>query len=156
MTMTTPLLFRSSLLCLTTIAALAVSGCATGTRSPSAKPVLYPNAKFNQTGEAKARAEAEACQARAQQAGLTPDDKNNSVATGAARGAATAGVAAAVGTLIGGQNMDRAVRNGAGAAAVGASAGAVNGAFNDRANPTYRHFVERCLSEKGFEVIGWN
>jgi hypothetical protein len=59
--------------------------------------------------------------------------------------------------------MDRAVRNGAGAAAVGASAaavgasaGAVNGAFNDRANPTYRHFVERCLSEKGFEVIGWN
>ncbi|MFM2112564.1 MAG: hypothetical protein RLZZ271_1224 [Pseudomonadota bacterium] len=145
--MTTPLLFRSSLLCLTTIAALAVSGCATGTRSPSAKPVLYPNAKFNQTGEAKARAEAEACQARAKQAGLTPDDKNNSVATG---------VAAAVGTLIGGQNMDRAVRNGAGAAAVGASAGAVNGAFNDRANPTYRHFVERCLSEKGFEVIGWN
>lgn len=147
---------RIQQLSLTLAAALTLGACATGAHSPSAHPVLYPNARYNQVGEAKAKAEADVCTAKAQQAGLTPDDKNNSVAAGAARGAATAGVAAAVGTLIGGQNIDHAARNAAGAAAVGASAGAVNGAFNDRANPTYRRFVERCLSEKGFEVIGWN
>lgn len=27
---------------------------------------------------------------------------------------------------------------------------------NDRPNPTYRSFVQRCLVEKGFDVIGWN
>ena len=138
------------------LAAATLAGCATGAHSPSAKPVLYPNAKYNQVGEAAAQAEMQACIGRAQQAGLTPDDKNNSVAAGVARGAATAGVAAAVGTLVGGKNIDHAVRNAAGAAAVGGSAGAVGGAFNERGNPTYRHFVQRCMSEKGFEVIGWN
>lgn len=137
-------------------ATLVLGACATGAHSPSARPVLYPNAKYNQVGETKARSEVDVCISKAQQAGLTPDDKNNSVATGAARGAATAGVAAAVGTLISGQNIDHAARNAAGAAAVGASAGAVNGSFNDRANPTYRRFIERCMSEKGFEIIGWN
>jgi hypothetical protein len=33
----------------------------------------------------------------------------------------------------------------------------VSGAFhNDRPNGVYRSFVQRCLSEKGFDVIGWN
>lgn len=27
---------------------------------------------------------------------------------------------------------------------------------NDRPNPACRRFVQRCLSEKGFDVIGWN
>jgi hypothetical protein len=49
------------------------------------------------------------------------------------------------------------LRAGAAGAAIGGSAGAVSGAFNnDKVNPVYRQFVQRCLQEKGFDVIGWN
>jgi outer membrane lipoprotein SlyB len=137
-------------------AAALLSGCATGAHSPSAKPVLYPNAKLNQVGEAAGRAAADACMARAQSAGLTPDEKNNAVAQQAGKGAAVAGVAAAVGSLVTGGGLNGAVKAGAAGAAVGGAAGGVNGAFNQQANQTYRQFTQRCLTEQGFDVIGWN
>ena len=134
-----------------------LAGCAaTGPSSPSARPVLYPNAALNRVGETRARAEADACMARAQGAGLTPDEKNNETVRRAGQGAATGGVAAAVGALVTGRGVDGAVRSGAAGAAVGGSAGAVSGAMREKASSTYRHFVQRCMSEKGFEVIGWN
>ena len=134
-----------------------LAGCAaTGPSSPSARPVLYPNAALNRVGDANARAEVDACMARAQAAGLTPDEKNNEVAHRAGQGAAVGGVAAAVGALVTGRSVDRVIRNGAVGAAVGGSAGAVSGAMNEKASTTYRHFVQRCVSEKGFDVIGWN
>ena len=110
-------------------------GCAsTGSASPSARPVLYPNATLHRVGDAQGRAEADACMARAVAAGLTPAENTNAVARGAGVGAATGGVAA-----------------------VGGSAGAVQGAFrNDRPSSTYRTYVQRCLGERGFDVIGWN
>lgn len=134
-----------------------LAGCAaTGSNNPSAKPVLYPNAAFTRVGEAQARAETDGCMARAAQAGLTPDQKINQVGRRAGEGAATAGVASAVGALITGRSSDM-LRAGAAGAAIGGSAGAVSGAFhNDKVNPVYRQFVQRCLSEKGFDVIGWN
>ena len=143
------------------VAALLVGGLAacasTGVNSPSARPVLYPNATLNRVGEAQGRAEAEACMARAASAGLTPEEKNNAIARGAGVGAATGAVASAVGALITGRGGEGVVRAGAAGAAVGGSAGAVQGAFrNDRPSSTYRNFVQRCLSERGFEVIGWN
>lgn len=142
--------------CLVLVAGL--TGCAaTGTNSPSARPVLYPNAALNRVGEAQGRAEAEACMSRAASAGLTPEEKTNAVARGAGAGAATGAVASAVGALITGRGGEGAIRAGAAGAAVGGSAGAVQGAFrNDRPSTTYRNFVQRCLSERGFEVIGWN
>ena len=140
------------------IAILAVlAGCAaTGPSSPSAKPVLYPNATLTRVGETQARAETDGCMARAAQAGLTPDQKTNQVGRRAGEGAATAGIASAVGALVTGRSSD-ILRAGAAGAAVGGSAGAVSGAFhNDKVNPVFRQFVQRCLSEKGFDVIGWN
>lgn len=136
---------------------LLLTGCAaTGPGSPSAKPVLYPNATLTRVGEAQAKAEADGCMARASQAGLTPDQKNNEIGRRAGEGAATAGVASAVGALITGRSSD-VLRAGAAGVAIGGSAGAVSGAFhNDKASPVYRQFVQRCLQEKGFDVIGWN
>lgn len=135
----------------------ALSGCATqGPASVSARPVLYPNATFERAGKAKAEGEADVCMDRAAAAGLTPDEKNNAVARGATKGAAVGGVAAAVGALVRGRGVERVVGSGAAGAAVGGSAGAVAGALNEKPSSTYRHFVQRCLSEKGFEVIGWN
>ena len=136
---------------------LLVSACAaTGPNSPSARPVLYPNATLNRVGDAQGRVEADACMARAQSSGLTPDEKDNAAGRGAAKGAVIAGVAGAVGALVSGRGIDGAVRSGAGGAAIGGATGAAAGSMNERANSTYRHFVQRCLSERGFEVIGWN
>ena len=136
---------------------LLLSACATtGPNSPSAKPVLYPNATLTRVGEAQGRLEADNCIAKAAQAGLSPDQKTNEVGRRAGEGAAIAGVASVVGALITGRGSD-VLRAGATGAAVGGSAGAVSGAFhNDKASPVYRQFVQRCLSEKGFDVIGWN
>jgi hypothetical protein len=33
---------------------------------------------------------------------------------------------------------------------------AASGAMSERPNSTYRQFVQRCASEKGLDVIGWN
>jgi outer membrane lipoprotein SlyB len=139
-------------------AAALLSGCAAnGPNSASARPVLYPNATLNRVGDARGQQEANACMSRAMAAGLTPAQNSNEVGHRAGEGAATAGVASAVGALITGRGGEGVLRAGAAGAAVGGSAGAVSGAFhNDRPNSTYRNFVHRCLSEKGFEVIGWN
>ncbi|WP_395056229.1 glycine zipper family protein [Polaromonas sp.] len=144
--------------CVAALLLSGLAGCAsTGSHSPSARPVLYPNATLNRVGDAQGRAEADACMARAVSAGLTPDEKNSAVARGAGVGAATGAVASAVGALITGRAGEGVVRAGAAGAAVGGSAGAVQGAFrNDRPSSTYRNFVQRCLGERGFEVIGWN
>ena len=152
-----PLPIKSALPVLYIALFALLSGCAaTGPNSTSAKPVLYPNATLTRVGEAQAKAEVDGCTARAGQAGLTPDQKSNQVGKRAGEGAATAGVASAVGALITGRSSD-ILRAGAAGAAIGGSAGAVSGAFNnDRVNPVYRQFVQRCLSEKGFDVIGWN
>lgn len=94
---------------------------------------------------------------RASAAGLSPSQSTNEVGRRAGEGAAVGGVASAVGALITGRGGEGVLRSGAAGAAVGGSAGAVSGAFhNDKPNNTYRSFVQRCLSEKGFEVIGWN
>ena len=137
---------------------LGLAGCASqGAGSVSARPVLYPNATLNRVGDAQGRMEVNACLSRAQASGLSPTQNTNQVGRRASEGAATAGVASAVGALITGRGGEGVLRAGAAGAAIGGSAGAVSGAFhNDRPNGVYRNFVQRCLSEKGFDVIGWN
>ena len=144
--------------CAAAAALVLMSGCASsGAGSASARPVLYPNATLNRVGDGQGRMEVNACLSRAQSAGLSPSENNNQVGRRAGEGAAVAGVASAIGALITGRGAEGMLRAGATGAAVGGSAGAVSGAFhNDRPNGVYRNFVQRCLSERGFEVIGWN
>lgn len=138
-------------------AGVLLVGCAsTGPSSSSARPVFYPNAQLNAVGQARANQDADACMQQARGAGLTPEEKDNAVARGAEKGAAVGGVAAAVGALVTGRSMERVVERGAQGAAVGGSAGAVSGAFHDKPSTTYRHYVQRCLKDKGYDVIGWN
>ena len=139
-------------------ATLVLAGCASsGAGSASARPVLYPNATLNRVGDAQGRMEVNACLSRAQAAGLSPSQGTNEVGRRASEGAAVAGVASAIGALVTGRGGEGMLRAGATGAAVGGSAGAVSGAFhNDKPNGVYRSFVQRCLSERGFDVIGWN
>jgi outer membrane lipoprotein SlyB len=137
--------------------AALLSGCATtGSRSPSARPVFYPNAKLNNVGQASANADADACISAAESANLSPEEKNSAVAHDAAKGAAMGGVAGAVGGLVTGHGIETSVKRGVAGAAVGGSVGAVNGAFDNRPNQSFRHYVQRCLKDKGYDVIGWN
>ena len=150
--------FSTRLFPLVAMAALGLAGCASsGAGSASARPVLYPNATLNRVGDAQGRMEVNACLSRAQASGLNPSQSSNEVGRRAGEGAAVGGVASAIGALITGRGGEGLLRAGATGAAVGGSAGAVSGAFhNDKPNGVYRSFVQRCLSEKGFDVIGWN
>jgi len=147
---------RVAVLVSLSLAVAVLAGCAhTGSRSPDARPVLYPNATFKQIGETRALEEVDGCMGSASRAGLTPDEKDNAVGHSAAKGAAVVGTVAAVGSLVRGRSVDSALTAGARGAAVGGAGGAVAGAFNEKPNMTYRHFVQRCVSEKGLEIIGW-
>lgn len=138
------------------LALVMLAACAhRGARSPDARPVLYPNAAFKQMGEDRAQDELDLCMSAARRAGLTPDEQDNAAGRGAAKGAAVVGTAAAIGSLMRGRSVDDAATAGARGAVVGGATGAVAGSFNEKPNMTYRHFVQRCASEKGLEVIGW-
>ncbi len=80
------------------------------------------------------------------------ENQDGEVGKKAVKGAAVGGIASGVWGLFRGDAGERAV---AGAAA-GAATGAVGGAFQSaELNPTFKRFVQRCLSERGYEVIGW-
>ncbi|MFZ3127205.1 MAG: glycine zipper family protein [Rhodoferax sp.] len=144
--------------CATLATSLLLTACAasSGPNSPNAGPVLYPNATYNSLGEARARDEVATCTGRASAAGLTPEEKDNAVAQGATKGAAVGGVAGAVSAAVRGRSLENVLGSGAAGAAIGGSAGATAGAFHNKPSQTYRHFVQRCLHDKGLDVIGWN
>jgi hypothetical protein len=114
--------------------------------------VLYPNAKFNQAGEAQARRDIDACIALAERSGAPAYNAARAMgpaAEGAAMGAATG----AVGGVIRGNNVGESAAAGA---AIGGTAGAVHGAIRAAdPDPLHQRFVQRCLRDKGYDVIGW-
>ncbi len=127
------------------VAVLLATGCAT-----NQKPVLYPNAHLKNVGDATAQRDIGECIQLAENSGVSKS--NNQVVKSGAQGAAVGGAAAAVGTLIRGGSVAEGAAAGA---AVGGTAGAVHGAFRNDSNPTYRNFVQRCLHDRGYDVIGW-
>lgn len=122
-----------------------LAACATTQR-----PVFYPNAHLKSVGDATAQREIDQCMLLADDAGVAKS--NNQVVKRGAEGAAVGATAAGVGTLIRGGSVGAGAAAGA---AVGGAAGAVHGAFRNDANPTYRNFVQRCLRDRGYDVIGW-
>lgn len=126
-------------------AIVVVAGCAT-----SQRPVLYPNSHLKNVGDATAQRDIGECIQLAENSGVSKS--NNQVVRGGGQGAVVGGAAAAVGTLIRGGSV---LEGAAVGAAVGGTAGAVHGAFRNDTNPTYRNFVQRCLRERGYDVIGW-
>jgi hypothetical protein len=124
---------------------LALSGCATQ------RPVLYPNAKYNQVGPEVAQRDIDDCIRFAEQHGVAPSG-GEKVAQRGAEGAAVGGAAGAAAGAVRGD-----VGRGAGVgAAAGAAAGATRGAIHSgEPGSVYKGFVQRCLREKGFDVIGW-
>ena len=115
------------------------------------RPVLYPNAQIQAVGNAAAQQDIDDCLQKAAAGGYT-SDAGGKVAGSTAVGAATgAAVGAAMGAVAG--------RAGTGAAmggAGGGTGGLIRGLCRSRdLNPVQRRFVDQCLKEKGYEVIGW-
>lgn len=136
---------------LTAIAAVLLIGCAT----PVAKPAFYPNAHYQRMGPAQANADAQYCAELAQQSEVTAVNKVDA-GRSAAAGAAGVGTAGVVGSLLSGHKPD--LKNiAAGAAAIGAGGAAATAAGQSvGGSGLYRQFVQQCLAERGYQVIGWH
>jgi outer membrane lipoprotein SlyB len=130
------------------LAVIVTAGCSS---SPK-RPVFYPNAQLNRVGGHVAQQDIDACMQMARTAGVNVT-KDGEVGRKAVSGAAIGGTSsAAYGVFRDGDVGDRAL---AGAAA-GAAAGAVRGGIQStEQSPIFKNFVNRCLSEKGYSVIGW-
>jgi len=125
-------------------AALAL-GCRT------LEPALYPNVKLEQVDQAEVDRDIATCEARAAEYVKNPSRAGRVAGSTVGGGVIGGATGAAAGAVLG--NAGRGA--GAGAAA-GAPARALRGIFRSRApSPVYARFVERCLSDKGYEVIGW-
>jgi outer membrane lipoprotein SlyB len=132
--------------------AILVSGIVVASLACAAKrPALYPNDHLNEVGQAAAQQDIDDCLQRGAEAGYrsqTPGKVAAATGVGAATGAA---VGAAAGAVLG--------RAGAGAAmgaAGGGTGGLLRGLFRSGdLDPVQRRFVEQCLKDKGYQVIGW-
>jgi hypothetical protein len=132
-------------MCITLFFFILIAGCA------AKRPVLYPNHHFKQMGETKAQEEIDACLQLAEASGAKAD-KGQKIGKNTAGAAIIGGASgAAWGAFFG----DAGKHAGAGAAAAAAGA-LVHGAMRaSDPDVIFRGFVERCLREKGYEVIGW-
>jgi hypothetical protein len=126
--------------------ALSLVSCA------SKRPVLSPNAHYQSVGAETAERDVDDCMRRAKDSGIGSSagrEAAESVGGGAAAGSAAGAVAGAI-------------TSGAGrGAAAGAAGGAVAGLFHlmfrrKASNPTFRLFVEQCLTDRGYQPGGWD
>lgn len=138
-----------------TFAFLPVLGLAALVACSSPKPVLYPNAQLNSVGKAQADRDIEACEDFAKNNGVSSGSgKTGEVVKGTAVGG---GAGAAVGAVAGAVTGGDAGKGAAIGGATGATAGLIHGALKDSGpDSTYRNFVNRCLKDKGYDVVGWS
>lgn len=118
------------------------------------EPVLYPNDHLAYVGQDAADEDIAQCRHMAETAGANQGkDKTGQVAGGTVAGGAIGGAAgAAGGAVLGTPGTGAAV-----GAASGAAAGFMRGLFKpSKPSQAYRNFVNRCLAERGYDVVGWD
>lgn len=125
--------------------ALLLGGCA------PKRPVLYPNRTLEEVGHAAAQKDIDECLAFAEAQGLEARPEARTAKSTVAGGAVGAATGAASGAVRG--NPGRW----AGAwGAAGATAGFLRGLFRWREpDPVQARFVQICLQEQGYQVVGW-
>ncbi|AGA91455.1 hypothetical protein Thimo_2745 [Thioflavicoccus mobilis 8321] len=136
-----------SVLGVTFFVALSVVGCA----SSAKRPILYPNDHYGAVGAGVAQQDIDDCMRQARAFGADAG-RGEAIAGGTLAGALIGGATAGAWGAVRGDAAERAL---AGAAAGGAG-GLTRGALRSREpSSTFRNFVQRCLSERGYDVIGW-
>ena len=147
---------KSHRLIVSLIASIALGGCATSGAggvggTGGVKPILYENDHYREVGVEAAEMDKAGCMyvadnrvPRESAAGDTAKKTLMGAAGGAALGAVIGAVAgnAGTGAAIG--------------AAGGGTAGLLKGAYDStKPDETWQGYVEACLRDKGYEVIGW-
>jgi hypothetical protein len=125
---------------------IALVAAACGTQ----KPVLYPNNRLSQAGSAQAEGDIAECQQLADEYVRSNPGRDvaGSTAIGGGLGAATGAVGGAV--------AGNAGTGAAAGAAAGAAGGLLHGLFRaSEPSPLHKSYVEKCLREKGYEIVGW-
>jgi hypothetical protein len=131
-------------ICIISIGIFAVTGCASEQR-----PILYPNDHLRAVGQAQADADLAECRRMAETAGASGGTGRGQ---GAARDSAVGGATGAAGGAI----LGRPGTGAAVGAATGATAGFMRSLFRgSQPSQAYRGFVDRCLSERGYDPVGW-
>ena len=116
-------------------------------------PVFYPNAKLEQVGKAQADADIAGCRQLADDYVSSGSAKAKEIGKDTAVGGVGGAAVGAGGGAVSGGGAGRGAAIGA---AVGATAGAVHGtAKSVGPSPIYKNFVDHCLRDKGYQVIGW-
>lgn len=116
--------------------------------SCASKPKLYPNEQYKAVGKKAAQKDIDQCIADADE--YMESGKGKQIAKGAGSGAAIGVAFGAVAGMFGGGIGRGLVRGGATGAAVGATAGGLS------PDQVKRNYVNECLSEKGYRVLGWD
>ncbi|MGE3609258.1 MAG: cell envelope biogenesis protein OmpA [Bacteriovoracaceae bacterium] len=114
----------------------------------SSRPKLYPNHKLKTVGKEASQKDIDKCIADAEN--YLESSKGKQVAKGAGAGAIIGGAMGAVSGLFTG-NLGRGLLRGS---AVGAAGGGAVGALSP--DQIKRNYVNQCLGEKGYQVIGWD
>lgn len=122
---------------------ILLAGCA------HQQPVVYPAGDALQ-GSYGARQAAQVCMARAEAYGL--DYNGGAIAQRTVESGIVGGAGGAVAGAIYGDWEQGAVAG----LASGATAGLLRGLFDsNEPSPAFSRFVSRCLSERGYDLIGW-
>jgi len=134
---------------LTGLALLAMAAAAPGCASK--KPVLYPNSHLERAGAEQSQRDIADCI----QLAKTADLEKSKSAEAAKSGAGGAAVGAAAGAA-GGAIAGNAGRGAGVGAATGAIVGVSRGLFKaSEPDPLYVNYVNICLREKGYQIVGW-
>lgn len=117
------------------------------------QPIFYPNDHLKSVGRKASNRDIADCKRMAKQYGAS---EGPGKAAKAARSTAAGAGGGAVTGVVGGAIAGSAGRGAAIGAATGATAGLLKGLFSrPKPSQTYTAFVNRCLKERGYDVIGW-
>lgn len=114
----------------------------------SSRPKLYPNEKLKAVGKVAAQKDIDRCIADADE--YLESSKGKQVAKGAGAGAAIGGAMGAVAGMFTG-NVGRGLLRGG---AIGAAGGGTAGAISP--DQLKRRYVNECLADKGYRILGWD
>lgn len=126
---------------LTIILLVLCIGCAS-------KPKLYPNSHLKEVGKEASQKDIEQCMDEADK--YLESSKGKKIAKSAGAGAVIGGAMGAVSGIFSG-NIARGALMGS---AIGGAGGAAAGALSP--DEIKRRYVNTCLSEKGYQVLGWD
>ncbi len=114
----------------------------------ASKPQLYPNDVYKAKGKIAADADINLCQKEAEQ--FLESSAGKKIAKSAGFGAVVGGAMGAVSGILFGDIAGSAARG----AALGGAGGAVSGALSP--DEIKQRYVNKCLADKGYNVIGWD